>query len=101
MGQPGPALKDFGAHVEQVSWRLKEAWLAEAEALGRPVQYLNSSQIDKEKIARGILAKHGISSGLVCVLSCVERCWSLTIWQHNRQKQNGNWPPRYRKCLFV
>ncbi|MFN7173051.1 MAG: hypothetical protein ACK4P3_09755, partial [Fimbriimonadaceae bacterium] len=35
-------LKDFGSHVERVSRRLKEASLAEAEALGRPVKYLAS-----------------------------------------------------------
>src|SRR5882672_2793771 len=35
-------LKDFGSHVERVSRRLKEASLAEAEALGRPVKYLTS-----------------------------------------------------------
>jgi hypothetical protein len=93
-------LKDFGAHVEQVSQRLKEASLAEAEALGRPVQYLNSSQIDKEKIARGILAKDGISSGLVCVLSCVEPCWSFEIY-HNRESKKLELQPRYRKCLFM
>ena len=33
-------LKDFGSHVEGVSRRLKEAALAEAQALGRPVKYL-------------------------------------------------------------
>jgi hypothetical protein len=93
-------LKDFGAHVEQVSRRLKEASLAEAEALGRPVQYLNSSQIDKEKIARGILAKDGISNGLVCVLSCVEPCWSFEIYR-NRESKQLELQPRYRKCLFL
>src|SRR5215471_18160118 len=70
-------LKDFGSHVEKVSRQLKEASLEEAKALGRPVQYLNSSQVDKEKIARGILAKEGIDRRLVCVLSCVGPCWSF------------------------
>ncbi len=35
-------LKDFGAHVEQVSQRLKAASLAEVVAAGRPVHYLDS-----------------------------------------------------------
>jgi hypothetical protein len=67
-------LKDFGSHVERVSRRLKEASLAEAGSLGRPVKYLTSSQVSKEEIARGIAAKEGIRHGLVCVLSCVEPC---------------------------
>src|SRR5436190_18261006 len=36
-------LKHFGAHVEQVSRRLKAASLAEAVATGRPVRYLASA----------------------------------------------------------
>ena len=93
-------LKDFGAHVERVSRRLKEASLAEAEALGRPVNYLPSSQVSKEEIARGIAAQEGIRDGLVCVLSCVEPCWSFEI-HRNREKKRLELEPRYRKCLFL
>jgi hypothetical protein len=93
-------LKDFGSHVERVSRRLKEASLAEAEALGRPVKYLTSSQVSKEEIARGIAAKEGIRDGLVCVLSCVEPCWSFEI-HRNREKKRLELEPRYRKCLFL
>ena len=93
-------LKDFGSHVERVSRRLKEASLAEAEALGRPVKYLTSSQVSKEEIARGIAAQEGIRDGLVCVLSCVEPCWSFEI-HRNREKKRLELEPRYRKCLFL
>ena len=62
-------LKNFGDHVAEVTERLKEASLAEAKAYGRPVKYLNSSQTDKETIARNILAQDGVRGGLVCVLS--------------------------------
>jgi hypothetical protein len=93
-------LKDFGAHVEKVSRRLKEASLAEATALGRPVKYLTSSQLSKEEIARGIAAQEGIRDGLVCVLSCVEPCWSFEI-HRNREKKRLELEPRYRKCLFL
>ena len=61
-------LKNFGHHVEEITERLKAASLAEAKASGRPVQYLNSSQIDKETLAHNILAHDGVCSGLVCVL---------------------------------
>ncbi len=93
-------LKDFGSHVERVSRRLKEASLAEAESLGRPVKYLASSQASKEEIARGIAAKEGICSGLVCVLSCGEPCWSYEI-DRNRETKKLELQPRYRKCLFL
>jgi len=93
-------LKEFGSHVERVSRRLKEASLAEAEALGRPVQYLTSSQVSKEEIARRIATKEGLRDGLVCVLSCVEPCWSFEI-HRNREKKRLELEPRYRKCLFL
>jgi len=93
-------LKDFGSHVEQVSRRLKQASLAEAQALGRPVKYLASSQVSKEETARRIAAQEGIRDGLVCVLSCVEPCWSFEI-HRNRQNKQLELEPRYRKCLFL
>jgi hypothetical protein len=93
-------LKNFGQHVEQVTERLKEASLAEAMACGRPVKYLNSSQIDKDTIARNILAKDGVRSGLVCVLSCVEPCSTFEIY---RNRQTKKLEPRLHpgKCLFL
>ena len=93
-------LKDFGSHVERVSRRLKEASLAEAEAWGRPMKYLTSSQVNKEEISRGIAAREGIGDGLVCVLSCVEPCWSFEI-HRNRESKKLELKPRYRKCLFL
>lgn len=56
-------LVDFGAHVQQVSERLKEAVRAHAEALGRPVQYLASAEADKEALARAIAARDGTTKG--------------------------------------
>jgi len=93
-------LKDFGKHVEHVSQRLKDASLAESEALRRPVQYLSSSQMDKNKIARDIMGKEGIRTGLVGVLSCVEPCWSFEI-HRDREAKKLELQPRYLKCLFL
>jgi hypothetical protein len=67
-------LKNVGDHVEKVTERVKEASLAAAKARRRPVKYLNSSQLNKETIARDILAQDGVRAGLVRVLSCLEPC---------------------------
>jgi hypothetical protein len=72
-------LKNFGSHVEQVSKRLKTASLAEAGAARRPVRYLASSALNKEDIARRISAEDRITTGLVCVLTCVELCRTFEI----------------------
>src|SRR5256712_1972246 len=93
-------LKDFGSHVEQVSQRLKAASLAEVVAAGRRVRYLASSTVSKEKIARRIAAEDGITSGPVCVLTCVEPCRSFQIYR-NRDTQQLELQPRDRKCLFL
>jgi hypothetical protein len=92
--------KEFGAHVERVSERLKGASLAEARTSGRPVKYLTSSQVSKEEIARGIAAKEGIRDGLVCVLTCVEPCRSFQVGP-NRETKRLEVTARPRKCLFL
>jgi hypothetical protein len=93
-------LKTFGDHVETVIKRLKQASLAEAKACGRPVEYLNSSQIDKETIARDILAQDKVRSGLVCVLSCLEPCLTFAI-HRNRLTKKLELKLSPGKCLFL
>ena len=93
-------LKDFGRHVQQVSEQLKQASLAEAGRLGRPVRYLDSSGIDKEALAKEIAAQDGIRQGLIGVLSCVELCRTFEVHRSREQKQL-ELIPRWRKCLFL
>jgi hypothetical protein len=93
-------LKNFGEHVEKVTERLKEASLAEAKDCRRPVKYLNSSQLNKETIARDILAQDGVRAGLVCVLSCLEPCWKFEI-HRNRMTKKLELKLAPGKCLFL
>jgi hypothetical protein len=79
-------LKDFGRYVLSVSSRLKEASLELARQNSRPVEYLASSQISKEDVARKIAARDGITEGLVCVLTCVEPCRSFEIFKNRETK---------------
>ena len=91
---------DFAQHVQAVSERLKESSLAEARKLGRTILYLASSQSDKEALARGIAAREKITSGPVCVLSCVEPCRSFEVYR-NRETKKLELVSRLRKCLFL
>src|SRR5437879_10305392 len=91
---------NYSDNENKVTERLNEASLAEAKASGRPVQYLNSSQIDKETIARKILAQDGVRSGLVCVLSCLEPCSKFEI-HRNRLTKKLELQLRPGKCLFL
>jgi hypothetical protein len=92
--------KDFGRHVQQISERLKQASLAEARKLGRPIQYLASPEADKEGLAQKIAAQDHIREGLVGVLTAVELCRSFEIYR-NRETKQLDLVPRWRKCLFL
>src|ERR1019366_4549286 len=55
--------KEFGAHVNEVSGRVKDAALRCMVENGRPVQYLPSSKDDKEEVARSIARKDKVTQG--------------------------------------
>ena len=65
-------LKDFAGHVEKITQKVKNAAIEEANTLERPIQYLPSSRVRKEKIAKEILARDNIQEGLICILTSVE-----------------------------
>jgi len=96
----GVLLKDFGKYAEQASRRLEQASLAGAQQLGRPVEYLISSRIDKEDRARKIAQEQGIRNGWVCVLRCLEPCSSFEVYRNRDQKQL-QLKKRQRKCMFL
>jgi hypothetical protein len=77
--------EDFQMYVSGVTKKIMEASLiAQAKELGR-FCYLPSTNIDKEETARAIAAKHRVKEGLVCVLQCVEPCWTFKL-------SDGPWP---------
>jgi hypothetical protein len=74
--------ENFKAHAAAVTKKILDASLmAEAKRLKR-FRYLNSGKTDKEAVARDIAAQHGVQQGLVCVLQCVEPCWTFDM-AHN------------------
>jgi len=71
------AHKEFKEYAAGLTARvLQAAGVPQAKELGY-YRYLNSSKIDKEKVAREIAAARHVKSGLVCVLQCVEPCWTF------------------------
>ena len=93
-------LKDFGRHVEQTSQALKAAATVAAQRAGRPVQFLRSGQESKEEMARQIAGRDQIGTGLVCVLTSVEPCWSYEIVSR-RATQKLDLKAARRKCLHI
>jgi len=90
--------KDFGKHVQRATGWIKQATIAQAKAAGRPLKYLSSAQTSKEEAAREIARQDGVTSGLICVLSCVEVCRSFDIYR-NRETKRLDLVRRTRKCL--
>lgn len=93
-------LKDFGAHAEQISRKVKEASLGVMQDAGRPVRYLNSGKDDKQALARKIAAADAIQSGPICAFSAVELCSSYAI-RGDRTSGKIRLERSYRKCLFI
>jgi hypothetical protein len=68
---------DFKKYSIGITQQIMEGPLdQEAKRLGR-FRYLNCGKLDKENLAREIATEHGITQGLVCVLKCLEPCWTF------------------------
>jgi hypothetical protein len=93
-------LKDFGAHAEALTRRLRQGSETLARQTGRPIVYLASSATSKEPVAREIAAADHIEQGLICILEVVEPCLSYEIVR-DRKTQRLQLAPRHRKCLHL
>lgn len=92
--------KDFKEHCLAQTEKVLQASFAEAKRLGRPIEYLASSQESKEERARLLAAKHNIREGLICIFKCVEPC--ATFFPHyNRQTKKIEIQPKIGKCSFL
>jgi hypothetical protein len=90
---------DFRQHVERVTQHVLEASLiGEAKRLHR-FAYLNSSEVSKEEVARTYAEQQQVKEGLVCVLQCVEPCWSFDLDKKADGKLTVVGKPR--KCSFL
>ena len=93
-------LKDFGRHAERTTAKLKQAVLEGVDAQQRPTRHLPSSRINKEEIARQIASQDGVTSGLICALTCVEPCWTFRT-EYNPRSGRLELRRKPRQCLFI
>jgi hypothetical protein len=92
--------REFSAYVNRASQTLKDASVAQARALGRPIIYLRSSLTRKEAVARKVLQELPVREGLICALTCVEPCKTFHMYRNAATKQL-ELVYRPGKCLFV
>lgn len=91
-------LKDFKEHALAVTERIKEAASRAALAAGRPNRYLDSPSADKDKIAREVAAKDGITAGHIATFTCLESSRSFYV-AGNRETKKLEPKKRTRPCL--
>lgn len=91
-------LKDFRHHLTSLTRQLREATADVAARAGQSIQYLASPKQSKEDIARRRAAEQNIQSGLICLLSSVEPCWTFQL-RRNRQTRKLELHSAFRKCL--
>jgi hypothetical protein len=72
-------IKHFKGFAQSLSDRLKKLAYEHFQQLGRPQIYLPSSEISKEALVEGLLAKEPINEGAIVLLSCVEPCFSFRV----------------------
>ena len=75
----GVLRRDFEAPTRGVTDKVLQASMIDRAKASDQFRYLKSSKIDKNEVARKCAAEHGVSSGLACVLQCVEPCWSFAL----------------------
>jgi hypothetical protein len=93
-------LLDFKNFAVVTTERLKETSLAEARKLDRPVRYLDSSKVDKEDLAKQLLAQHPVEEGLICVLTALEPCMTFEYHRSQNREERGL-RLRPSKCLHL
>ena len=90
--------KDFEEHVAQVTQHVLDASLLATAKEQKRYGYLNSTKIDKDQVARGFADRQPVREGLVCLLQCVEPCWSYTLESKNGLLSVAGKP---RKCSYL
>jgi hypothetical protein len=93
-------LKEFAAWSTELTAEVRRASEQVMIDASRPLLYLNDPSASKEDLARSIAARDKIGSGPVCLISCVEPCWSYEL-HRDRQRKELVLEPRRRKCLHL
>lgn len=91
-------LKDFKGYAIGITDGIRRATAGIVDGAGCRKEYLYSSATRKEERAREIAKEDGITSGLICVLDCVEPCWSYHL-DKNAKEKRLELRLGYAKCL--
>jgi len=86
----GVPRSEFKSYAAVTRAKLLAASLVEQAKELQRFRYLKSNDDSKDEIAREIAAQHQIKEGLVCVLQCLEPCWTFD----RKKSPDGFWEVR-------
>jgi hypothetical protein len=82
-------LLDFKKFALAATEQVKEGSLAEAQRNNRPIVYLQSPSIDKQELARKVLAENPVEQGLICVFKAIEPCMTFEYQRSANRDERG------------
>lgn len=82
-------LLDFKKFALAATEQVKEASLAEARRTNRPIRFLGSPSVDKQKLARKVLAENPVEQGLICVFKAIEPCMTFEYQRSANREERG------------
>lgn len=92
-------LKEFKKFAEEHTKSLCEHIDKVVSEQNRPTYYIQASKVNKDEIARKLYNESPIDSGLVCCISSVEVCDTMTV-KGNKQTQKLEITRRPTKCKY-
>jgi len=98
LNQENIKLKDFKSYVLKITDDIKTHINHPVKTENCYTEYLTSTKISKEDIAHRVIKKHPNKTGLICVLSIVEPCYTLTV-KYNKTNSKLEKKHEFRKCL--
>jgi hypothetical protein len=93
-------LKDFSDWVSGLTANIRRSCEDRADEIGIQKQYLMSSGINKEQLARQIAEQKEIKEGSICLLSVLEPCIAPQV-KGNKATKKLEVVMAPRKCVFV
>lgn len=93
-------LKDFGTWSESITREVRYACEQQSKLLDIPIQYLPSSSVDKEALARKIMEERKIETGPICMFSVVEPCIAPVL-RRDKESKTLELEIVRRKCSWI
>jgi hypothetical protein len=80
-------IKDFAQFASNLTQRIRTEAYERFRQWDRPIQYVSDPSLSKEELVRALAKKHGITTGSICLLACVEPCLSFQLRGDRSSKQ--------------